>query len=168
MKNSAFTKAIDDITEVFRFDFWMRFYYIFEENNKLYLRVPEEILKEIDEKNPAMTGLVEMLNNDEIDQQKSTNSVCSYVGARFDGTKFSSKIVPRVFDSKQFKVNMYLFNLWIKGHESYLESEIMSFDEWKELYEGWVSQKEVQDYIAKLQDSKEIEMLTVPGTQTIQ
>lgn len=168
MKNSAYTKAIEDITDVFRFDFWMRFYFIFEENNKLYLKVPENVVEKINKDHPNMIGLVELLNNEEIDQQKSTNTVCSFVSARFDGTKFNSKIVPKVFDSKQFKLNMYIFNLWIKGHESYLESEVMSYDQWTELLEGWLSQQEVQDYIQKLNDSSELDKIRVPGTETVQ
>ncbi len=168
MKNKAFTKAIEEITGVFKFDFWMRFYFIFEENNKLYLKVPDEVLEKIKEQTPEYQGLVELLNNEEIDQQKSTNTVCSFIGARYDGTKYSNKIVPKVFDSKQFKLNMYLFNLWIKGHESYLESEVMSFQEWQELYEGWISQEEVQNYITKLEDSKELDKIRVPGTETMQ
>lgn len=168
MKNSAFDKAIDEITDVFKFDFWMRFYFIFEENNKLYLKVPDEVHKKVEENNPEFLGLVDLLNKEEIDQKKSTETVCAFIGARYDGTKFNTKIVPKVFDSKEFKLKMYLFNLWIKGHESYLESEVLSFQEWQELYKGWVGQEEVQKYIAKLKDSKELDKMRVPGTETIQ
>lgn len=166
--NKAFTKAVEDITEVFMFDHWMRFYFIFEEDKKLLVKVPEETLEKIEKDYPMFKSLVDMQNNEEIDQQKSMNNVCSFIGARFDGTKYNSKIVPKVFDSKDFKLEMYLFNLWIKGHESYLESEVMDFNDWKDLYTGWRGQDEVKDYIERLSNAQGGSHIQPPTCTTVQ
>jgi len=166
--NKAFNRAVEDISEVFMFDHWMRFYFIFEEGKKLMVKVPEEVCSQIDKAYPGLKGLLDLMNNDEIDQQKSMNTVCSFIGSRFDGTKYSDKIVPKVFDSKDFKMEMYLFNLWIKGHESYLESEVMTFDDWKELYAGWREQDEVKNYVERLGNAGKGAHIQPPTCSTVQ
>ena len=166
--NKAFNRAVEDISEVFMFDHWMRFYFIFEEGKKLMVNVPEEVCTQIEKDYPNLKGLVDLMNNEEIDQQKSMNNVCSFIGARFDGTKYSDKIVPKVFDSKDFKMEMYIFNLWIKGHESYLESEVMTFNDWKELYEGWRDQDEVKDYVERLGNAQAGSHIQPPTCSTVQ
>ncbi|MBI9110739.1 hypothetical protein [Maridesulfovibrio ferrireducens] len=168
MKNKAFDRAVDDVSEVFMFDNWMRFYFIFEEGKKLIVKVPQDVVDQIEKDFPTMHGLVELFNNEEIDQQKSTQNVCAFIGARFDGTKYSDKIVPKVFDSKEFKIETYLFNLWIKGHESYLETEVMGFADWKELYAGWKEQDEVKDYISRLKNAGSGAAIQPPTCTTIQ
>lgn len=168
MKNRAFDKAVEDVSEVFMFDHWMRFYFIFEEGKKLTLKVPQEVVSQIEKEFPTLQGLVELSNNEVIDQQKSTQNVCSFIGARFDGTKYSDKIIPRVFDSKEFKIETYLFNLWIKGHESYLESEVMTFAEWKGLYSGWKEQDEVKNYISRLIKAGSGSVIEPPTCTTVQ
>ncbi|WP_421903291.1 hypothetical protein [Maridesulfovibrio sp.] len=166
--NKAFNQAVEDISEVFMFDHWMRFYFIFEEGKKLSVKVPEEVCTQIDKEYPNLKGLLDLMNNEEIDQQKSMNTVCSFIGARFDGTKYSSKIVPKVFDSKDFKMEMYLFNLWIKGHESYLESEVMTFKDWQELYDGWREQDEVKNYVERLGNAGSGAHIQPPTCSTVQ
>ncbi|ACS81282.1 hypothetical protein [Maridesulfovibrio salexigens] len=166
--NKAFNQAVEDISEVFMFDHWMRFYFIFEEGKKLTVKVPEEICTQVDKEYPSLKGLLDLMNNEEIDQQKSMNTVCSFIGARFDGTKYSSKIVPKVFDSKDFKMEMYLFNLWIKGHESYLESEVMTFNDWQELYSGWREQDEVKNYVERLGNAGSGAHIQPPTCSTVQ
>ncbi|WP_320174343.1 hypothetical protein [Maridesulfovibrio sp.] len=166
--NKAFNQAVEDISEVFMFDHWVRFYFIFEEGKKLTVKVPEEVCTQIDKEFPKLKGLLDLMNNEEIDQQKSMNTVCSFIGARFDGTKYNSKIVPKVFDSKDFKMEMYLFNLWIKGHESYLESEVMAFHDWQELYAGWREQDEVKNYVERLGNAGSGAHIQPPTCSTVQ
>ncbi|WP_319764283.1 hypothetical protein [Maridesulfovibrio sp.] len=166
--NKAFDKAVEDITEVFMFDHWTRFYFIFEEDKKLMVKVPEEVCNQVDKEFPGLKGLLDLMNNDEIDQQRSMKIVCSYIGSRFDGSKYSDKIVPKVFDSKAFKMEMYLFNLWIKGHESYLESEVMSFADWKDLYAGWREQDEVKNYVERLGNAGSGAHIQPPTCSTVQ
>ncbi len=168
MKNRAFDKAVEDVSEVFMFDHWMRFYFIFEEDKKLIVRVPKEVVSQVEKEFPTLHGLIELTNNEEIDQQKSTQNVCSFIGARFDGTKYSDKIIPKVFDSKEFKIETYLFNLWIKGHESHLESEVMTFAEWKELYAGWKDLDEVKNYISRLSKAGSGAVIQPPTCTTVQ
>lgn len=166
--NKAFDRAVEDISEVFMFDHWMRFYFVFEEEKKLIVKVPDEVGEQVEKEYPGLKGLVDLFNDEEIDQQKSMNNVCAYIGARFDGTKYSPKIVPKVFDSKEFKMGMYIFNLWIKGHESYLESEVMTFTEWKDLYAGWREQDEVKDYIERLGNAGNGAHIQPPTCTTVQ
>ncbi len=168
MQNKAFLRALEDVSEVFMFDQWLRFYFIHEEDKKLIVKVPKEVGDQVEKDFPVMKGLLDMFNNEEIDQQKSTNNVCAFIGARFDGTKYTGKIIPKVFDSKNFKIDTYLFSLWMKGHETYLESEVMTFGDWKELYAGWKDQDEVKDYISRLTNAAPGSAIQPPTCTTVQ
>jgi len=146
-------KAVADISEIFRFEQWLRFYFVEERGDKLYLSIPAERLEEIKTAHPTLAELAAMADGAEVDYQKSCDMVCSYVGSRLDGAKYSSALVTQILDSKGFQVEMYLFGLWIKGHEDHLDEAFRNFAEWEELYTGWKATEQVSDYTRKLMES---------------
>lgn len=142
--------AVADIAEVFRFEQWLRHYYAVEKNGVLRLEVPEEDKKAIYADEQHLAPLLDMLNNTEINYQKCQTTVCAFVGARYDGSKYAPEIIARAMDSKAFKIEMYVFGVWMKGHESYLDERKMTFAEWREMYEGWNTMEQVKEYRSKL------------------
>jgi phage/plasmid-associated DNA primase len=94
-----------------------------------------------------------MVNDAELDYKRSQDNVCTFVASRLDGQKYESTILPQVFDDARFKVEMYLFNVWLKMHEPHLDEAFMDFAEWMEMYEGWTSLDEVKEYRTKLLES---------------
>ncbi len=58
--------------------------------------------------------------------------------------------MPKMFDSKEFKLEMYVFNLWMKGHADYLDTATLDFSEWLEMYSEWKKMDEVKAYLKKL------------------
>jgi hypothetical protein len=46
---------------------------------------------------------------------------------------------------------MYVFGVWLKGHESFLDEATLPFEEWMEMYAGWNSMDEVKEYRRKLE-----------------
>lgn len=150
MSIDSFTNAVADIAEVFMFEQWLRHYFVVEKDGKLFIEIPQDDLKEIYAKHEHLGPLADMFNNAEISYEKCQATVCSFVGARYDGSKYGADVVARTLDSKTFKVEMYVFGVWMKGHEQYLDERRMPFEEWREMYAGWNSMDEVKEYRKKL------------------
>jgi thiaminase len=82
--------------------------------------------------------------------------------------KHSPYLVPKVFDSKHFKLEMYLFNVWLKAYEEGFDSEPdKGFEEWRELYASWRAADEVKKYVQELESSA-APSVGDPGSRTIQ
>lgn len=143
-------KAAEDAIEVLMFDQWMRHYYILQREDKLFISIPEDVMAGIKENFPAYYGLAELQNEEELTFEKSQATVCSFIGAHFDGKKYDPSIMPKMFDSKEFKLGMYVFNLWMKGHEQYLDEQVLDFSVWHEMFGEWKKMDEVQVYLDKL------------------
>ncbi len=117
------------------------------------IEIPEDVLNQIHEDHPELHRLADLVNNAVTDYKRSQENVCAYVGARLDGQKYESTVLPQVFDNSTFKVEMYIFNVWLKMHEQHLDEEYMNFNGWLEMYDGWNSLDEVKEYRAKLVES---------------
>ncbi len=150
MATNSFTNAVADIAEVFMFEQWLRHYFVVEKDAKLFIEISQDALKEIYEAEQHLGPLADMFNSGEIDYQKCQATVCSFVGARYDGSKYGADVIARALDSKAFKVEMYVFGVWLKGHEQYLDERRMPFSEWREMYAGWNSMEQVKEYRKKL------------------
>ena len=151
MASNQFSEAVKDLAEVFFFEQWLRHYYVVEKGDKLFLEIPDEDLRLIYEKHQHLGPLADLLNNREISYEECQASVCAFMGVRFDGTKFAPNVVSSTLDSKAFKIEMYVFGVWLKGHESFLDEATLPFEEWMEMYAGWNSMDEVKQYRHKLE-----------------
>ena len=145
-----FENAVSDVSEIVRFEQWLRFYYVVEEGETLKLAVPEEVLEALRKDHAFLVPLAEMLNNGEITPELSQTTVCNFVGARLDGNKYALGVCDNIFDAAAYKIESYVFNLWLKGHEAYLDERAHTFAEWEEMYSEWRKLEEVRDYVAKL------------------
>lgn len=150
MATDTFTNAVADIAEVFMFEQWLRHYFVVEKDGKLFIEIPQDDLKEIYENQQHLGSLADMFNNGEINYEKCQATVCSFVGGRYDGSKYGPEVITRALDSKAFKVEMYVFGVWMKGHEQFLDDRRMPFSEWREMYAGWNTMDEVKEYRKKL------------------
>jgi hypothetical protein len=169
MQINKLDDAVREVAEVFQFEQWMRFYFLKEEEgDKLRLEVPEEMVRRVEEKTPHLKELLDEMNHDLVDYETSQKAVCSFVGTHIEGVKHSPYLVPKVFDSKDFKLEMYLFNLWLKAFEERFDIEPdKGFDEWQELYAEWRETDEVKKYIQEL-DSAATPSMGEPANTTIQ
>ena len=145
-----FKEALEDVSEALKFENWLRFYFIEEKEDGLYINIPEERLKEIQKKYGTLFELADKLNNDTIDQAKSTSEVCSFVWRTYDSAKYDLGLVTSVFNSKEMQLEMHLFYLWVQGHEGQLDGEFMDFDRWQELFEAWKADEKVKEYALSL------------------
>ena len=151
MAGDQYAQAVADIAQVFMFEQWLRHYFVVEKDGKLTIEIPEADLAEIHTKHEGLSGLADMFNHDEISYEKCQTMVCAFVGARFDGSKYAPEVVARTLDGKAFKIEMYIFGVWLKGHENYLDEATLPFAEWLELYEGWKALDQVKEYRRKLE-----------------
>lgn len=154
IKSLSLKAAINDAVQVFQFDQWLRFHYIVEkEDGTLFVKVPEEVMQRIKSEYPRLHSLAEVMNDHAITQQSSHDTVCAHIASNLDGEKYDPSVVPRVFDSPQFKIDMYVFNIWVKMHESILEQEELFFSDWEQSFNEWKELDEVKDYLAKLRNT---------------
>lgn len=159
-------EALKDVSEVLMFENWLRFYFIVEEKDKLFLRVPEKARDLIREKHEHLAGLVELLNDEEMDYQKSYESVCGFVASHLDGSKHQPGVCEGVLNSKAFKMEMQLFNLWVQAHEDQLDSTFVDFETWTQLFWDWKRSDEVKEYLKEFKS----QLLKVgkPASGTVQ
>ena len=147
---SEIEAAVGRVAEVVMFENWLRFYFISEEDDKLFIRLPEKSLEQLKRRYKAFYDLAEMLNNEEIDHQRSLNAVCMFVSGGFDGRPLPEHVVAGVFDSPKFQVELQLFSNWVQNHEEKLDERFMEFSEWQKGYALWKDSDEVRKYAQQL------------------
>ena len=152
MENRA--QAAAAVAKVFQFEQWLRFYFVTQQGEALHIEVPADRLEEIRAAEPQLFDLANMVNNTETNYKKSCDSVCVYVSTHLDGQRYSSSLLNSLLNGRDFQVEMQLFNLWIQGHEGYLDEEYRPFAEWQRLYEGWKGTTEVQNLRSKMLQSQ--------------
>jgi len=150
IKSVSIKSAVRDTVEIFQFDQWMRFYFVKEEGESLKIEIPEKVMEQVKADFPALYRLADLNNHGVIDYQRSQENVCSYVASHLEGSKYDASILPQVFDNASFKIEMYIFNVWLKMHEPHLDEEYLDFGQWMEMYEGWNSLDEVKKYRKRL------------------
>lgn len=152
MKSLSLKAAIKDVVRIFQFDQWVRFYYIKQDGDEMSVEIPDEIMARIEKEHSALHKLAETMGGS-IDYKKSHDIVCAHVAAHLDGSKYDSSVMPKVFDAPQFKIEMYVFNMWLKMHEPHLDEEVMFFSDWEEMWQEWNKLEEVKQYREKLVQS---------------
>lgn len=148
--NEMMQNAMQDISELMQFENWIRFYFVREEADTLYVRIPDEALQRIEEDYPTYMSLVEALNNNPIDYETSMTTLCKQAVNIFEGDKYPLGIAGEVFDSKDFQAEMHLFNIWVQSHEEQLDQAFMEFKKWMEIFNEWKKDERVVEYHSKL------------------
>ena len=150
MSSIDLKQALEDAMEVITFETWVRHYFLVQRDGKLFVDIPEDVMADVQSKHPHVAGLAAVMNKDFIDQEISQRTVCSFIAARLDGTRYEANLMSHVFDHRNFKIESYVFNVWLRMHEQFLDEERKSFEEWREMYENWRKMEQVAEYVAKL------------------
>ncbi len=148
--NAEFEVAINRVSEVVMFENWLRFYFIAEEGDKLFLRLPEQAMERLRAGYPSLYGLADRLNNTEIDHKTSLSAVCLFVASEIDGAALPESVIGRVLDSTRFHLELQLFSSWVQAHEEFLDESFMEFARWQAMYEEWKKTEEVQKLVKTL------------------
>ena len=67
----------------------------------------------------------------------SQRVVVEFLQLHMDGVKYPPAAINDVLDSKEFSVEMQLFDTWINLHEEQLMQKIYGFDTWMHIYREW-------------------------------
>lgn len=129
--------ALTDMAQVFHFEFWLRYYFIEERDGNLFIELNPEQAKQMQTQFPDYWELVESVQGRPLSPELSQQSVVEFLQVNFEGKKYPANTVLKVLDSKDFSVEMYLFNTWLDLHEEQLMQKIYGFDHWMRIYEEW-------------------------------
>ncbi len=135
--HKKFKNALKDISDVCKFEMWLRFYFVEEKEDELFLEIPEEAMNHIKQEYVVLYELAEKMNHHSLTPDKSQRMVLEFIGEKFDGEKYNPSIIPSVLNSKSLEVELSLFYVWVKAFEKDLDEKIFSFKEWMELFEAW-------------------------------
>ena len=132
-----FKQALKDITDICKFEHWMRFYYLSKEGNDLVLKIDESDVQTLRETHPQFGALAAELNNVVMTPEKSQQKLINFIQTKLDGEKYDMTRILSVLNSKSFQVEMNAFHVWVEAHEDQLEKNPMNFTEWMQLFEAW-------------------------------
>ena len=144
--SSSLKNAVERIMEVVMFENWLRFYFIAEEGDALFIRLPEKALEQLKTRYGRFYELADRLNNIPISHETSMKEVCLFIADGLDGPPLSEDVISRVFESAEFQIAMQLFGYWVQAHEEQLDASFLEFAEWRTLFSQWQESDEVQEY----------------------
>jgi len=149
----ADTTLIKDIMRVFILEHWARFYYAEERDGKTFLEMPPEALEKSRQETPDLAPLLEETNNTELTYESSCQNVGAFVCRMLDGEKYPPGKVTKTLDSRPFRIEMHMFALWLKGHETYLDQNPQGYHDWLEMFTNWMLMDEVKAFATRMEQS---------------
>ncbi len=148
-QSEAFAKGVETILEAVMFENWLRFYFISEkpdQEDALFLAVPEQGMNKIKELYPNLLYLAELLNGKELTFESSRTALCTFVVTEVDGKLIPQNMSDMVFDSSTFQIELQLFNTWVQSHEDQLDEGFLEFGAWKNFFSQWRNTEEVKEW----------------------
>ena len=144
------SNACAEMAKVFHFEFWLRFYFIEERDNGIFIELSEEQAKQMQVQFPDFWELVERVLDQPLTPELSQQSVVEFLQLNYDGKKFPPNTAPKVLDSKEFSIEMYLFDTWLNLHEEQLMQKIYGFDSWMHAFTEWKTSERGQKVSSSL------------------
>ncbi len=130
-------EAQEDISEVFKFEFWLRFYFIEEENGKLSINLDDQVIEKMEKEYGHLSNIASSLNKIELTPETCRQIIVEHLMDQFDGKKFEIGYIPKTLDTVAFKSEIQLFNTWAHLYEEQLDKNVLGFNNWIKLYEEW-------------------------------
>jgi len=147
---NKFQSAVEEVSKPFKFEHWLRFYFVHEDGEQLTIFLSPEHLQKLKEKYGQLARLAEDLNARVITPRLSQQIVARYIQETLDGTKYELGFIPRVLDSQEFNAEILGFNIWVSLHEDQLDEKVLDFDKWLEIYEQWKKTENARKIIMSL------------------
>lgn len=145
-----FKQALKEVTDICKFEYWLRFYYMTKEGDEHKLKIPESDIQSMEQDIPFLAGLAAKLNDEIMTPEKSQQKLIEYIQTRLDGERYDITRILSVLNSKSFQVEMQAFHIWVEAHEDQLEKNPMNFPEWMQLFEAWKRTGKGQDVLQTL------------------
>ncbi len=149
--SSDFKQALKEITDVCKFELWLRFFYVQEQEDQgLKINIPDHDLEHLHDKYPELSPLADNLNQQTITPEKSQQFLVDFISRNLDNKRFESHLIPGVLNSKSFEVEMTAFHIWVQANEQQLEEELQDFVDWMQSFEAWKRTQEGQNMLESL------------------
>ena len=150
---SDFKQALKDVTDICKFEHWIRFYYLQKKEDQLYVDIPDEAMEFLQQEYSHLSGLAEKMNHIVITPEISQQILGEFIGSSLDGRVHDSQMVHSILSSKSFETEITLFHMWVDAHEDQLDDEVIDFQEWMKLFEAWKRTEKGQNMIQSLTGS---------------
>ena len=155
-----FKQALKEVTDICKFEYWLRFYYMTKEGDEHKLKILESDIQSMEQDIPFLAGLAAKLNDEIMTPEKSQQKLIEYIQSRLDGERYDITRILSVLNSKSFQVEMQAFHIWVEAHEDQLEENPMNFTEWMQLFEAWKRTGKGQDVLQTLTAPEESSQAT--------
>ena len=132
-----FKQALKDVTDICKFEFWLRFYYMTKVGDEHKIAISESDVATMKQDLPLLGGLAAEMNNEVMTPEKSQQKIMDFIQNRLDGERYDMTRILSVLNSKSYQVEMNAFHMWVEAHEDQLEDNPMNFTEWMQLFEAW-------------------------------
>jgi hypothetical protein len=135
MKNESM--VLSDVTRVFMFEHWLRFYFVQDQGDDIRLELTSEQMEKIHSKYGELGELAERMNGEKLSPEACRTFIVDFLRDFYDGKKYPMGMVPQTLDQSQFQLELALFNVWSNLHEAQLEEGILGFEIWENFFKEW-------------------------------
>lgn len=148
--HAQFKQALKDITDICKFEHWLRFYFLREVDQQFQLFIPEDVLEHLDRNYEHLSGLARVMNHQFLTPEISQKMMIEYIGKTLDGPVYDHALVNSILNSKTFEAEITAFHIWSDVHADQLEQEVKDFQEWMQLFEAWKRTEKGQNMLQTL------------------
>ncbi len=162
-KKNKTSEAIQSLSRVFKFELWLRFYFIQDNEGKLSLDLDDQMLERLEKEYGHLSRLAGSLNHKEINPELCRKAIADHIMDEFDGKVYEIGLVPRILDNRIFKTEIQLYNTWVSLHEDQLDKKVLDFEKWLEIFDEWKKSESARE-IGLTLDAQNV-MPSHPGSQ---
>lgn len=138
------------VTDACKFEHWLRFYFCKEDNQKLYLKLSEELRTHLKKNYPELNKLALELSAQEITPEFSQRTLIQFISKEMEELGIKEQLIFSVLNSKSFEVEMGVFHLWVQAHEDQLDEKVFDFQDWMQMFEAWKRTEKGQHLLLSL------------------
>lgn len=153
MKNE--NQVLSDVSRVFRFEHWLRFYFVREQGEDVVLELTPVQLEKIHAEYHELGELAERMVDEKLSPELCRAFIVDFLRDRYDGKKYPMGMVPQVLDQPDFQMDLALFNVWASLHETQLEEGIVGFDKWDDFFREWKESDQGTQVMLSMQVGKQ-------------
>ncbi|MCF8106048.1 MAG: hypothetical protein K9K64_11230 [Desulfohalobiaceae bacterium] len=145
-----FKQALKDVTDICKFEHWLRFYYLKEQGDQLLVSIPEEDLAYFEKEYERFAGLAKKINHQFMTPEISQKTLIEFISTTLDGPVYDHSLINSVLNSKSFEAEITAFHIWSDVHADQLEGKVMDFKDWMQLFEAWKRTEKGQNLLRGL------------------
>ena len=157
-----FKQALKEITDISKFEMWLRFYFTKEADDGLILEIPQEVMQDLEQSYEILARLARKMDGQSLTPEKSRETVINHISSEMDGIRYKSHLIPSVLNSPSYEVELSLFHMWVSAHEDQLDDQVFTFEQWMQFYEAWKRTEQGQQMIERLHGTSGEQTTTRP------